>query len=40
MLADMVVLSRDLFTIPPREILETRSVCTIVGGRIVFQKSG
>jgi predicted amidohydrolase YtcJ len=38
-LADMVVLSRDLFTIQPREILETRAVCTILGGRVVFQKS-
>jgi predicted amidohydrolase YtcJ len=38
--ADMVVLSKDLFTIPPREILETRSVCTIVAGKIVFGPPG
>jgi predicted amidohydrolase YtcJ len=37
-LADMVVLSKDLFTIPAREILETRCVTTILGGRVVFQK--
>ncbi|HEX7021180.1 MAG TPA: amidohydrolase [Gemmatimonadaceae bacterium] len=35
-LADLVVLSRDIFTIPPREILETKPVLTMVGGRIVF----
>lgn len=35
-LADLVVLSRDIFTIPPPQILETRPVLTIVGGRIVF----
>lgn len=34
-LADLVILSHDLFTIPPRRILETRPVLTIVGGRIV-----
>ena len=35
-LADLVVLSKDLFTVPPREILETRPVVTMVGGRVVF----
>ena len=35
-LADLVVLSRDIFAVPPREILETRPVLTIVGGRVVF----
>ncbi len=35
-LADLVVLSRNIFEIPPREILETRPVLTIVGGRLVF----
>jgi predicted amidohydrolase YtcJ len=34
-LADLVILSRDIFTIPPREILETRSVLTLVGGKVV-----
>ena len=36
-LADLVLLSNDLFTIPPREILKTRPVLTIAGGRIVFE---
>jgi len=35
-LADLVVLSRDIFTIPPREILDTRPVLTMVGGRVVY----
>jgi predicted amidohydrolase YtcJ len=35
-LADLAVLSRDIFAVPPREILETRPVLTIVGGRVVF----
>ena len=37
-LADMVVLSRDLFSIPSREILKTEVLYTILGGRIVYQK--
>jgi predicted amidohydrolase YtcJ len=36
-LADLVLLSRDLFTIPPRQILDTRPVLTMVGGRVVFE---
>ena len=35
-LADLVVLSRDLFAIPPRDILETRPILTMAGGRVVF----
>ena len=35
-LADLVVLSRDIFAVPPREILDTQPVLTMVGGRIVF----
>ena len=35
-LADLVVVSRDLFAIPPRDILETRPVLTMAGGRVVF----
>lgn len=38
LMADMVVLSRDLFSIPAREILETEAVWTILGGKIVYQK--
>jgi hypothetical protein len=37
-LADMIVLTKDLFTIPPREILTTEAAFTILGGRIVFEK--
>jgi predicted amidohydrolase YtcJ len=37
-LADLVVLSKDLFSIPAREFLATTPVMTIVGGRVVFEK--
>ena len=36
-LADMVVLSRDIMTIPAAEILETEVLATILGGRIVYE---
>jgi predicted amidohydrolase YtcJ len=36
-LADLVVLSRDLFTISPAEILDTRPHLTMVGGRVAFE---
>jgi predicted amidohydrolase YtcJ len=36
-LADLVVLSRDIMTVPPRDILTTRVLKTIVGGRIVYE---
>jgi predicted amidohydrolase YtcJ len=36
-LADFVVLSRDIMTIPPAEILKTRVLMTFVGGEIVYQ---
>jgi predicted amidohydrolase YtcJ len=36
-LADLAMLSRDLFTIPPREVLDTTAVMTMVGGRIVHE---
>lgn len=39
MLADFAVLSRDIFTIPPKELLETHVLRTIVGGRTVYQKN-
>lgn len=35
-LADLVVLSHDIFDIPPEEILNTRVVATIFDGKIVF----
>jgi predicted amidohydrolase YtcJ len=35
--ADLTVLDRDITTIPPREILETRAAMTIVRGRVVYE---
>jgi len=37
-LADMVILSKDLFTIEPKEILTTEVLFTILGGKIVYKK--
>jgi predicted amidohydrolase YtcJ len=37
-MADMVVLSKDLFSIDPKDILTTEVLFTILGGRIVYQK--
>src|SRR5262245_36804673 len=37
-LADLVVFERDLFALPPREILTTPVDLTVVGGRIVFER--
>jgi predicted amidohydrolase YtcJ len=37
-LADLVVLSEDIFTLPPKSISNTRVVMTIVGGRVVFER--
>ena len=37
-LADLVVLGRDLFAIPPAEIKDVRAEMTIVGGRVVFER--
>ncbi|MEW5725142.1 MAG: amidohydrolase family protein [Thermodesulfobacteriota bacterium] len=39
-LADLVVLDRNLYQIPPEEIHRTRVDLTVVGGRIVYQGSG
>lgn len=35
--ADIVVLSRDIMTVPPDSILGTRVLYTIVGGRVVYR---
>ena len=35
-LADIVILSKDIMTIPPLEILSTNVVATIVGGKIAY----
>jgi predicted amidohydrolase YtcJ len=36
-LADVVVVSDDLLTIPPRAILDARPLLTMVGGRVVHE---
>jgi imidazolonepropionase-like amidohydrolase len=36
MLADLAVLSHDIFTVPPAALPGTTSVLTLVGGRVVF----
>jgi predicted amidohydrolase YtcJ len=38
-LADLVVLSRDIMTAAPRDILTTRVLKTVIGGRIVYEDS-
>src|SRR2546425_13001498 len=36
-LADLIVLSQDLFKIPPTEIVKTEVLLTFVGGKVVYQ---
>ena len=36
-LADLAVLSQDIFKVPPPELPKTKSVLTLVGGKIVYQ---
>jgi predicted amidohydrolase YtcJ len=36
--ADVTVLSRDILTIEPREILETQVLYTVVGGDVVYER--
>jgi predicted amidohydrolase YtcJ len=36
MLADLVVIDRDLRSIPPEQIRDAKVVRTIVGGKIVY----
>ena len=40
MLADLVVHSRDLLTVPPREILQTEADITVFNGRVVYERKG
>jgi predicted amidohydrolase YtcJ len=35
-LADLAVLSQDIFTVAPPELPKTESVLTIVGGKVVY----
>jgi predicted amidohydrolase YtcJ len=37
-LADLVVLSRNLLEIPPKDILNTEVQLTVVGGKVVYRK--
>ncbi len=39
-LADAVVLSRDIMTVPAEEILDTQVVYTILGGEVVYEGGG
>ncbi len=39
-LADLVVLSRDIFEIPPEEILDTEVLYTIFDGHVVYERRG
>jgi predicted amidohydrolase YtcJ len=38
-LADLILLSQNIFEVGPHKIAETRSVLTMVGGKIVFEKN-
>lgn len=38
-LADVIVLDRDLLTIDPSQILDTKVDVTIIGGRIVYERA-
>jgi hypothetical protein len=38
--ADLVVLSNDLFAVPPEKILDTRVLLTMMGGRVVHRDDG
>ena len=38
MLADLAVLSKDIFNIPTHELPKTHSVMTIVGGKVVWEE--
>jgi predicted amidohydrolase YtcJ len=38
-LADIVILSKDILTVPEAEILETQVLYTIVGGKVVYDAS-
>jgi predicted amidohydrolase YtcJ len=37
-LADLIVLDRDITTVPPEELLETRVLMTVVDGKIVYRR--
>lgn len=39
MLADLVLLDRDILEIEPAQLLETSVMATVVGGNVVFKKT-
>jgi predicted amidohydrolase YtcJ len=39
-LADVAVLDRDIFAVPPEALLETRAELTILGGQVVYDREG
>ena len=39
-LTDITVLSKDITTVPEDEIPSTEVVCTIVGGKVMYEKKG
>lgn len=39
-LADLIVLDKNLFEIPPDKIQETKVIMTVLGGRIIYDASG
>ncbi|MBV8894821.1 MAG: amidohydrolase family protein, partial [Acidobacteria bacterium] len=36
-LADLIVLSKDLFTVPARDLSKMEVVLTMVGGKVVYE---
>jgi predicted amidohydrolase YtcJ len=36
--ADFIVLSKPIFDVAPRELLDTKVQITVVGGRIVYEE--
>lgn len=40
MLADLAVLSQDIFTVPAESLPATRSVLTVIGGHVVYDRLG
>jgi hypothetical protein len=37
-LADLIVIDRDILSLPPEELLETKVMMTIVDGKTVYQR--